>query len=929
MATTATLDLSIWRNDDVYEYPLRVIGPDLTGVGMRAQIRLERDTPGNPAVALDLVTVANAEGIRLAGVDFVDGRFINDVRLRLNKATRIGLPYQGEIGDAATMQWVLAIGGRTRIVGRVFVLAHALDSNDAPAQRAVAFGAQEARMPSQGSTLTIAGDDVTTLVIDGADLIGSIVDQATADAATAAEAAAVTTAAVPPILRTTISSRTALLSREPVANDFLAGNFSGLTATARGSQIAGLNGIETWLSTRVANASAVRIALYSRPLSGAANDGAGLPGDTLHFAETRPLPADFARDGTANHIVLDFVNGVAVDPTRLYLLLVTMLAGDNPTTFAFLQGKGVTSGDPGFPQANGYFRDGSGPWSNFASGGTAAVRWLAADRRGLTVSDADILSLGKQARRITVGAPEGMVSATTGATAAGIWWNEWPLVQGGLVTRLYAQATRAGWITFHVGERGADGAITARRSAAVYATGAGAVSFDAGGDFDAFPAEAGWLIGIEQALNVVAFSGVGNCWLGSTYYRGITIAMGAEVSVSSLPVAPIDTKRRRSLLWRETIDSALPPRGFDVDPAIVYAVTGLSIGSSVPRGWATRVYTHRYVRTDTRVTRIWIDVTAAGTRLAVLTGAPANAQFLDARNSNSAVEIDGVANRLRIKARAGIGDGSDGDPGDTASVELGFAITSGRSYLLEWSLDGTVHSAVLTDLTTSARSPVLTSGDPSFAGVDTAEGFQNGALGFAFVAGTARIKAIEVLHDGPSPQAVVIGDSITKQVYMTRAQGWPGRLQAEDVTVLRSAQPGGTSLGALFAAWSEVVASRPRVVVIAVGVNDVLLNVPIADARWNIRSMIDLARRVGARIVLTRLHPVPGKDVAAFNVMIDALAAGQSDISVWRWDRALTVNGDGTTPNSALLTGDSLHPNVAGAGAQYLRLIGDTPAVLD
>ncbi len=40
MATTASLPITVWRNDDVYELPLRVRGLDLTNVALAMQIRM-------------------------------------------------------------------------------------------------------------------------------------------------------------------------------------------------------------------------------------------------------------------------------------------------------------------------------------------------------------------------------------------------------------------------------------------------------------------------------------------------------------------------------------------------------------------------------------------------------------------------------------------------------------------------------------------------------------------------------------------------------------------------------------------------------------------------------------------------------------------------------------------------------------------------
>ena len=190
MNTTAGLDLRIWRNDDVYEFPLRVRGPNLTDVAMRGQIRLAPDTPGAPLVNLSTVTNGNEQGIRLAGVTQLDGVWENDVRIRLNKSTRQALPYAGEIGSSTTLSWAFQIAGRTRLVGEALVLAHAIDSDNAPLNRPTGFSARTTGLPSGGATLTIAEDDVAELTIDGADLLGPEIARATAAAERAEEIAA-------------------------------------------------------------------------------------------------------------------------------------------------------------------------------------------------------------------------------------------------------------------------------------------------------------------------------------------------------------------------------------------------------------------------------------------------------------------------------------------------------------------------------------------------------------------------------------------------------------------------------------------------------------------------------------------------------------------------------------------------------------------
>lgn len=184
MAMTARLDLSVWRNDDVYETQLRVKGLDLSAATLRAQIRLAPDTPGAPLVDLATVANGNAEGIRVASVVVEDGVTVSNLRIRLNKSTRQGLPYSGELGDAARLAWAFSIDGRTRIVGDVIILAHALDSDAAPTSRPAGYSVRSAAgLPSTTATLTVAGDDVVSLVIDGADELQPLYRQLVASAA--------------------------------------------------------------------------------------------------------------------------------------------------------------------------------------------------------------------------------------------------------------------------------------------------------------------------------------------------------------------------------------------------------------------------------------------------------------------------------------------------------------------------------------------------------------------------------------------------------------------------------------------------------------------------------------------------------------------------------------------------------------------------
>jgi hypothetical protein len=187
MATTARLDLSVWRNDDVYEFPIRVRGLDLTGKDLRMEVRLEDDTPGAPLIAL--ARAADGNGLYADAVETVDGLPVQRLRIIIDKSTLQSLPYSGEMGDSTALKYALLIAGKTRLTGRFIVLAHAYGSNAAPANRSAGSAMSVASAPSGGATLVIAETDAVELVIDGAGELGGLLTRAEAAAATAEAAA--------------------------------------------------------------------------------------------------------------------------------------------------------------------------------------------------------------------------------------------------------------------------------------------------------------------------------------------------------------------------------------------------------------------------------------------------------------------------------------------------------------------------------------------------------------------------------------------------------------------------------------------------------------------------------------------------------------------------------------------------------------------
>jgi hypothetical protein len=191
MATAARLPLAAWRNE-LCVRTIRFVGLDLTGVDMRAQIRLRPDAPGVPLISLATVTTAAAEGLKLNGVSVTAGVPSSEIVLRINKATMTDAtkaPYGGESGADTALAYAIQLGGISRVVGQFIVLANVMDSDAAPTGIAdVAHGCTTSGMlPWSAAQLTFS-DTAIEIKIDGVELLAPLVVVAT-DAAERAEAA--------------------------------------------------------------------------------------------------------------------------------------------------------------------------------------------------------------------------------------------------------------------------------------------------------------------------------------------------------------------------------------------------------------------------------------------------------------------------------------------------------------------------------------------------------------------------------------------------------------------------------------------------------------------------------------------------------------------------------------------------------------------
>ncbi len=192
MAHTAYLPIIADRYGAVVRH-IFVVGLDLIGLDMRAQVRLYGDVPGAPLVDLTAVTNGNAQGLRLVEVTSDDaGLPTSHVELVINETTMEALPYAGEIGDVTTLawDWQVTIAGRKRRLakGEFQITGDGVTGAEAaPVNRIQPFGNPQRPVADVWSSARMTfGEEQVTVQIDGADLVAPLAKKANDAAARAA-----------------------------------------------------------------------------------------------------------------------------------------------------------------------------------------------------------------------------------------------------------------------------------------------------------------------------------------------------------------------------------------------------------------------------------------------------------------------------------------------------------------------------------------------------------------------------------------------------------------------------------------------------------------------------------------------------------------------------------------------------------------------
>ena len=164
-----------------------------------------------------------------------------------------------------------------------------------------------------------------------------------------------------------------------------------------------------------------------------------------------------------------------------------------------------------------------------------------------------------------------------------------------------------------------------------------------------------------------------------------------------------------------------------------------------------------------------------------------------------------------------------------------------------------------------------------------------------------------------APAIVFLGDSLTAGSGLAQSEAYPDRLrerlarEGRRFRVVNAGVSGDTSAGGL-ARLSWLLAQHPDVVVVALGANDGLRGLPVAELERNLSSIVERSLASGSRVLLVgmRIPPNYGEDYArAFSEVYPRVAEAHGVPLV-----PFLLEGVGGVP--ALNQPDGVHPTAAG-----------------
>jgi len=174
------------------------------------------------------------------------------------------------------------------------------------------------------------------------------------------------------------------------------------------------------------------------------------------------------------------------------------------------------------------------------------------------------------------------------------------------------------------------------------------------------------------------------------------------------------------------------------------------------------------------------------------------------------------------------------------------------------------------------------------------------------------------------PTILVMGDSLSAEYGIQRGSGWVGllqnqlRQQGSSWEVVNASISGETTAGGLTRMATLLQQKKPKIVLLELGANDALRGLSVKETEKNLRTMINLSKQSGAKVLLfgMQIPPNYGQDYTKqFKEIYPKLASSENI-------QLLPFFMNGVVTNKDLFQADNIHPNEKAQAVLYKNVWG-------
>lgn len=174
------------------------------------------------------------------------------------------------------------------------------------------------------------------------------------------------------------------------------------------------------------------------------------------------------------------------------------------------------------------------------------------------------------------------------------------------------------------------------------------------------------------------------------------------------------------------------------------------------------------------------------------------------------------------------------------------------------------------------------------------------------------------------PVVLILGDSLSAEYGLPRGTGWVSLLEGQLIkdkspwSVFNASISGETSSGGLSRLPILLSQKKPGIVLIELGANDALRGLPVNQTETNLRKMIQMSKKSGAKVLLCGIQIPPnyGQNYTMQFKELYAQLAKQERIEL------LPFFLEGVATRPELFQADRLHPNVEAQSVIFQNVWG-------